>query len=253
MFENQRSSILIDKRHLFAQKECLALRIPKSFKCALLALSVGTAGVVSAQSGNQANQQPATLQQFNNASGEYQKREYLTTLMSISVSSVQSASSTMISATLADNNLSSILSAALMDESPIVVEQALNVIGIQHQTHFVNQVVFAYANADVRFGGYSERVKIAAISTLGAIGGSAASPLFATILSKENTSTIAEHTLMAIQAAGDKLLAKDVESFGVKMNSIVDKGMRKNDNPILYSQAQRISQLANTVLSNLSK
>jgi hypothetical protein len=247
MFESQRSSIPIDTRHMFAQKGSLGLLRPNNFKCALLALSIGAAGAVSAQSVYPDNSSP-TVQQFNSTSGEYQKREYLAALMRTNESSVQSAPAKAVS-----DNLSSILSAALTEDSPIVVEQAMNVIGAQHQTSFVNQLLLTYANADKRFGGYGERVRLAAISTLGAIGGHDASPLFADILSKEKASVLAEKTLLAIQAAGDKSLARDVDNFAQKMNAIVDLGKKSGSNPLLYSQAMNIAQLAGIVLLNLSK
>ena len=196
------------------------LRKQKKVNCILIALSMCTAGQISAQSASHENQ-GAAVRQFKSINGEYKKGQFLDSLLNEKAVSMKSAQEAQ------DNTLPLVLETALTEESPIVVEKALKVIKHQNRKEFITQIINSYTGADARFGGYSERVKLAAISALGEIGGNSASRLFAEILAKENASVIAEQTLNAILNSRDASLSNNVLKFQFKMRKIIDNECAK--------------------------
>ena len=246
MFVNHSSEMLIDKLCKCTKREVSASQRCKGLKHFIVALTIGAVTVVHAQNTNSGNQN-AAVQKFKSTSGEYQKRELLATLIQ------KDAAKSQTNQVLEESTIPDILNAALEDESPVVVEQAIRVIKDNKRRSFTKQVIKSYTDAELRFGGYSERVKLSALSALGEISDSESSKLFSEILSKENASAIAEHTLLAIQTSGDKSLAEDVKTFATRMDMIVEQARRRGNDPLLYSQSARLSQLANTIYATLSK
>jgi hypothetical protein len=145
------------------------------------------------------------------------------------------------------DNLKMLLISGLEDRYPNVAIEAVETIGILNDKTMETDVISVYENAQKKYYGYFERVQIAAIETLGKIGGEETSRLFKQLLLTEENSYLLNSILNSIQTLNDKSMIYDVQAFQYKMERFGVE--RQGSESSLYLS---IAEHAKTVLASLN-
>lgn len=190
------------------------------------------------------------VSQFSALNGEYSKKEYLMHLTSV----LQQKKANALTATANEQTaVVKVLELGLSEESPVVVEQAVMGIGKLNCVSLASLLIPLYHNAQKRFGGYAERIRIAIIGAVGAMDNNAESVAFlGEELNKDNGTIFGQKILNGIEALHDEQLSGSVSEYAEKMKAIVEFARKRGDNPMLYSNAMQNAALASKVLSSLT-
>jgi hypothetical protein len=141
---------------------------------------------------------------------------------------------------------------ALEDRNPRVVEESATLIGKLNITKAVSSLVSIYGEANQRFGGYGESVRLKIIKTCGTLRTPLSSKFLSDCLAKSNASIIASELLSAIQNQNDPSILKQVQAFQKKMDDIVALKQSNGADPMSYSMALQCAEKASVVAVALS-
>lgn len=129
-----------------------------------------------------------------------------------------------------------LLSSALKDKDPIVVEESVFQIANLQVSDFSTRLITMFNNSEQLYAGYSIRLQYALVSTLGKTGGAVAKTFISQQLAKDNGTDLGEFLLAAVVDLKDAAMIKDLQGYSVKMGTLVEQMKKDNVDPIFYSR-----------------
>ncbi len=148
-----------------------------------------------------------------------------------------------------------LLGSALNDKSPVVVADAVYLIGEFNLAEYTPNLIALYNELRIKFGtsGYSERVQCAIITALGKNGTIEAKTFLSRLLQSDKGSFRGEYILSAIEQIDDPVFVKDVIDYKTRMETFVANAKRQGCNPFLYSVKSAYIKRAGDVGTSLLK
>jgi hypothetical protein len=130
-----------------------------------------------------------------------------------------------------------LLKKALNDRSPVVVAEAVHLVGEFGFAGFNTDLTKLYGDVEKRFTshGYIERVQCAIIPALGRIGDSAGKKFLANLLRSDNGSYQGGFLLAAVDELNDPVFVKDIKAYKARLEKLVKEAKAAGIDPFLYS------------------
>jgi len=139
----------------------------------------------------------------------------------------------------------------LKERSPVLVEAAAHQIGALHIKDLNADLITLFHAAEQKYMGYSERVQIALVQTLGKTGGNEAVKLFSDFLNTDNGSYLGYEVLAAIAELNNPVLVTNLHAYAEKMKKRIAECKAQNKDPIFYSKFRRLKNLATDTENSL--
>jgi len=139
----------------------------------------------------------------------------------------------------------------LGERSPILVEAGAHQISKLQIKDLNPDLITLYHNADKKYMGYSERVQIAIIQTLGKTGSTEAVKLFTDFLNNDNGAYLGYEVLAAIAELNDPSFITPLHAYALKMEKRIAECKAKKKDPIFYSKFQTLKNLATDIEKSL--
>lgn len=139
------------------------------------------------------------------------------------------------------------LKEVLGERSPILVEAAAHQISSLHINKLNQDLITLFHKADEKYMGYSERVQIAIVQTLGKTGSTEAVQLFSNFLNNDNGAYLGYEVLAAIAELNYPSLITPLHAYALKMEKRIAECKAKNKDPIFYSKFQTLKNLATDI------
>ncbi len=139
----------------------------------------------------------------------------------------------------------------LQERSPLLVEEASHQIGNLHIQDLTQNLIVLFNSAEEKYQGYSERVQIAIVNTLGKTGGTSTTQLFTKFLENDNGAYLGYEVLAAIKQLNNPVFIDCLNRYALKMDARIAELKTKNANPIFYSKFMALSTTAKDIEKSL--
>lgn len=145
----------------------------------------------------------------------------------------------------------SLLTEALNDKDPIVVETAIRQIGNLKQTTLAPLLTALYKTADSRFGGYSERIRGAIIYSLADLGGVESRTLLIDLLNKDGGSLPLTTVLAAVRESQDIAVKPALEALISRLTTKIQNVQANGKQSISLTECKYQRDLAVSIVGGL--
>ncbi|MBN1982836.1 MAG: hypothetical protein JW795_14980 [Chitinivibrionales bacterium] len=146
-----------------------------------------------------------------------------------------------------------LLSVALREKNPLIVEEAARQIQKMRLQELSPILMEVLTTAETRFGGYASRVQVALISALGTAGGENVPTYLGLCLERDTGSILAPDLLLAIKDLKSPLVIDKVEEFCRRMEQHISRMRERNLDSIYYSTYQMYMDLGRDVITTLTE
>jgi hypothetical protein len=142
---------------------------------------------------------------------------------------------------------------ALKDKDATIVSEAVNCTGALKINGLDDSLIDMYSNADQRYDGYAERVKISIIQAMGLNRSTTSDQFIISLLEKSNGDHIATAILQTIRQTADPSFVSSLKQFRDKFEGKIHDYKINKVNPIIYSEIESNVKLALEIETSISE